>query len=89
MIAFDNKGGIYVYDEVQDRFNPYADISELIEGDVLLSDVYPAEKGMWLAMREGVFFLQPDKVLTAVVSSAACCFQGDGRLSGGASLDVL
>lgn len=67
LIAFDNKGGIYVYDEVQDRFNPYADISELIEGDVLLSDVYPAEKGMWLAMREGVFFLQPDKVLTAVV----------------------
>lgn len=66
LIVFDNKGGIFIYDEVQDIFQPIIDVSEMIEGDVLLNDVITTENGLWLAMREGVFFLQGKKLIPVV-----------------------
>ena len=61
LTAFDNKGRVYVYDVVQDRFELYADVSEKIDGDVLLNDVVMTSGGMWLGMREGLYFMQGEK----------------------------
>lgn len=66
LAAFDNKGSVFVYDEVQDRFQSIADVSEMIEGDVLLNDMVMTRKGLWLAMREGAYFLQGEKFIPVV-----------------------
>jgi ligand-binding sensor domain-containing protein/AraC-like DNA-binding protein len=58
LMAFDNKGGIYAYDEVQDGFVLRTDLATLFKTDVLLNDVLFTEKGLWLAMREGVYYLE-------------------------------
>ncbi len=67
LIAFDNKGGLFAYDKQQDCFVLLTDVSEMFDGDVLVNDVLPTDKGMWLAMREGVCFLQ-GKTLVPVVT---------------------
>ena len=66
LAAFDNKGCIFLYDEVQDKFQLLVDVSEMMEGDVMLNDVVMTDQGMWLAMREGVYYLQ-DQTLIPVV----------------------
>ena len=58
LIAFDNKGGVYDYDKVQDRFVLRIDLSSLFKSDVLLNDLLAVDNGLWLAMREGVYYLQ-------------------------------
>ena len=63
LAAFDNKGRIFLYDQVQDRFQPLADVSQIMQGDVLLNDVILTRNGLWLAMREGAFFLQDQKLI--------------------------
>ena len=68
LIAFDNKGGIFSYDKKQDKFQLYSNLSELFEGDVIVNDILMTEKGIWLAMREGVSFLQ-DKTLIPVIKN--------------------
>lgn len=67
LIAFDNKGGIFDYDEQQDRFVLKTNLQELFAHDVILNDILPSDNGIWLAMREGVFHLQPNKTLTAIL----------------------
>lgn len=68
LFAFDNKGGIFFYDKEQDKFQLHTNLSEQFEGDVIVNDVLMTEKGIWLAMREGVFFLQ-DKTLIPVIKN--------------------
>jgi len=58
LMAFDNKGGIFVYDKVTDSFRLFADLSRLMGGDVLLCDLLVTGSGLWLAMREGVWFME-------------------------------
>ncbi|MCR5473080.1 MAG: helix-turn-helix domain-containing protein [Prevotella sp.] len=57
LYAFDNQGNISYYDEVQDRFQLKTSVSSLIDGEILLNDILVTENGIWLAMREGTFFL--------------------------------
>ena len=66
LMAFDNKGGIFVYDEEHDMFRPYVDLTQQFHGDVILNDILPTREGMWLAMREGVFFVQGQKLIPVV-----------------------
>ena len=71
-MAFDNKGGIFVYHETTDDFCLLADIAELMGSEVLVNNLLATENGCWLAMREGVWFLEADgKKLTPVVKD---CF---------------
>ena len=58
LYAFDNHGNIAVYDEEQDEFRLQVNLNKLMERDVVLNDILVTKDGMWLAMREGVFFLQ-------------------------------
>lgn len=61
LIAFDNKGGIFDYDEQQDRFAKRTDLSALFGHDVILNDVFAAGDSLWLAMREGVYVLSEER----------------------------
>ena len=63
LYAFDNQGHLSRYDEARDMFFQMADIGAMIQGDVLLNDILVSEQGVWLAMREGIFFLHADKLL--------------------------
>ena len=45
LIAFDNKGGVYDYDKVQDRFVLRIDLSSLFKSDVLLNDLLAVDNG--------------------------------------------
>lgn len=63
LIAFDNKGGIFSYDKHEDKFQLYMDISRSFKGDVLVNDILVTEQGLWLAMREGTFFLHDKKLV--------------------------
>ncbi len=65
LFAHDNKGCIYAFDEVLDRFEPVADLNKLMSGEVLLNDVAVTDEGMWLAMYQGVYLLKGDQ-LTAL-----------------------
>ena len=64
LYAFDNHGHIAVYDEVQDEFKLQIDMSKLMKGSVVLNDILVTSDGLWLAMREGVFFLQGRELTT-------------------------
>lgn len=58
LVVFDNKGGIFTYDEADDDFVQQADLKAMTGSDVLLNDVLLADSGAWIAMREGVWFLK-------------------------------
>ena len=60
LMVFDNKGGIFVYDEPSDCFVLHTDLAAMMGGDVLLNEVLMTDSGAWLAMREGVWFLKKD-----------------------------
>lgn len=67
LTAFDNKGSIYIYDASQDCFRSYLNVSELLGREVVLSDMLVTDAGIWLSMREGVYFLR-DGRLTEVLA---------------------
>ncbi len=66
LMAFDNKGGIFTYIAGRDSFERYSDVNKLLDGDVLVNDIMPTANGLWLAMREGIFFLHGN-TLTPIV----------------------
>lgn len=66
LLAFDNKGTIYSYSKIQDRFELIANIRKLLKTDVILNDIMETEAGIWLATTQGIFLLH-DKKVTAVV----------------------
>ena len=79
LMAFDDKGLVFEYDAVQDCFQLVAEVRRLLDDKVLLNDVLPTEQGLWLAMREGIYFLH-DGELTAVVKGVtANCIISTGQ----------
>ena len=66
LYAFDNQGTIAVYDSIQDCFRPHANIGKMLHGDVLLNDILATDNGLWLAMREGVYYLQGETLVPVV-----------------------
>ncbi len=65
LYAFDNKGCIYAFDEILDRFEPVADLNKLLGGEVLLNDMAVTDEGTWLAMYQGIYLLKGEQ-LTAL-----------------------
>lgn len=68
MVAFDNKGRIYTYDVLLDKFTQRYDVTDKLEGLTDLNDILPTENGYWLATNKGVCFLQ-DNTLIRVASN--------------------
>lgn len=66
--AFDNRGSIYVYQPVQDRFQFLASVSEKMGHEVALNDIHVSPDGLLLAMHDGVYQLR-DTTLTAVTKN--------------------
>ncbi|MBR4363591.1 MAG: helix-turn-helix domain-containing protein [Prevotella sp.] len=63
MLAFDNKGRIYAYDPMLDRFRLLADVSKLLKGLTDLNDILKTANGYWLATNKGIYFLHDDTLI--------------------------
>ena len=66
LLAFDNKGRIFVFDELHDNFRQHADIRDLTKDHLNLNDILMTRQGLWLATNTGIYFLHEDQ-LTPVV----------------------
>ena len=66
LVAFDNKGRIYAYDAVHDKFVLQADVSQMQKDLTDLNDILITDKGAWLATNLGVFFLHDNTLLPVV-----------------------
>ena len=66
LIAFDNKGRIYEYDALLDKYRLEADISKLLSGLTDLNDILKTDNGFWLATNKGVWFLDGDTIIPVV-----------------------
>lgn len=64
LLAFDNKGSIYSYNQIQDRFQLVADVKALLKTDVYLNDIMETDAGIWLATNQGVLLLKDNQVKT-------------------------
>lgn len=64
LMAFDNSGNIFTYNAVCDGFVQDAAVGELLGGEVVLNDILVTADGIWLAMREGIFFLRDRQLIT-------------------------
>ena len=65
LYAFDNKGCIYLFNEIHDCFDLVVDLSKELGGDALLNDMLVTDEGMWMAMYQGIYRYN-DNRLTAL-----------------------
>ena len=84
LMAFDDKGRLYEFDPVHDRFHQTADIRTLLTREVLLYDVEPTSQGFWIATFEGIYFLNGQQITTVMKGVTANCIinTGSGLLFG-------
>lgn len=54
LLAYDNKGNIYEYNEALGRFCLYYELGRHVQGDIEMNRVY-SHHGLWLALRRGVY----------------------------------
>lgn len=73
LMAYDNKGRIFDYDEAHDKFVLEADVRTKQHELTDLNDVLKTDKGLWLATNLGVFFLHGDSLLPVVKGYYANC----------------
>lgn len=66
LLAYDDKGLLYEFDPVHDEFRLMVNLRTLMGEEVLLNDVLPTQNGLWIAMREGIYFMSGEN-LTAVM----------------------
>lgn len=66
--AFDNRGTIFLFNPIQDRFQLVTSLSKKIGHEVALNDIYPSKEGLFLGMHDGVYLLR-DTSLTQVLKS--------------------
>jgi AraC-like DNA-binding protein/ligand-binding sensor domain-containing protein len=62
LVAFDNKGRIYRYNEGEDRFEQKADVGKMIAIDVEINDVAVNDAGIWIASNKGIYLLNDGKL---------------------------
>ena len=90
LTAFDDKGYIYSYDPIQDRFVQKVSLSRLMHGDVLFNDILEESDGIWLAMREGIFYLKGQALIPVCAGCTAFCIVWcDGLMLFGTDKGVL
>ena len=58
LVAFDNKGRMYRYNEREDRFEQTADVGKMIAVDVEMNDVAVSDRGIWIAANKGIYLLK-------------------------------
>ena len=63
LLAFDNKGRIFSYDVVHDKYLLRADIGSLMKEQIDLNDMLMTGKGFWLATNKGIFFLHEQTLI--------------------------
>ena len=63
LLAYDNKGRIYSYDIIHDRFNLLADIRKMLKENVDLNNILKTDNGFWAATNKGIFFLQGQNLI--------------------------
>lgn len=63
LLAFDNKGRIFSYDVVHDKYLLRADIGRLMKEQIDLNDMLMTGKGFWLATNKGIFFLHEQTLI--------------------------
>lgn len=56
LYAFDNKGGIFVYNSRQDKFALIADLRSVVGDEIILNDIHVEADGIWLATGSGIRF---------------------------------
>ena len=64
LIAFDNKGHIYRYDEHKDGFDLTADVGSMIAVDVEMNDLMMTDDGIYIASNKGIYLLKDGKLTT-------------------------
>lgn len=73
LLVFDDRGRIYEYDAVQNRFYLTADVAPFFKHNNKLNDVYKKGNTYWLAMSGGVFMLRGKKLVTVASDMYANC----------------
>ena len=66
LLAYDNKGRIYSYDAVRDRFVLLADVGQLLKEQIDLNDILSTGQGFWLATNKGIWFLHDETLIPVV-----------------------
>lgn len=66
LLAFDNKGHIFAYDVVHDKFVQKVDISQKVKEQTALNDILMTAQGVWLATNQGIYFLHGQTLIPVV-----------------------
>ena len=66
ILAFDNRGKVYRYSAIRDRFELMVNLSERMGNDIGLNDVHLVGNRLWLAMSNGVYLMQ-DTTMSCIV----------------------
>ncbi len=68
--AFDNTGNVFMYNPLTDGFVGSYSIDTLLQGDIILNDVYIDGKGnSWLGLNSGLYLLKPGGKLRQVTGN--------------------
>ena len=71
--AFDNRGSIYHFCATRDRFELTVNLAKKMGHDVALNDIHEKGDNMWLAMHDGVYLMQGDKIKCLVKGPYVNC----------------
>ena len=66
ILAFDNRGKVYRYSAIRDRFELMVNLSERMGNDIGLNDGHLVGNRLWLAMSNGVYLMQ-DTTMSCIV----------------------
>ena len=66
ILAFDNRGKVYRYSAIRDRFELMVNLSERMGNNIGLNDVHLVGNRLWLAMSNGVYLMQ-DTTMSCIV----------------------
>ena len=64
--AYDNRGAIYLFSPLNDKFNLMTSLTKKMKHDVALNDIFVANHKLFLAMHDGVYVMK-DTTLTQLV----------------------
>ena len=58
LYAFDNKGKIFLYDSLSDKFDLFADVRPVLGETLILNDIYVDGESVWLAEGNGIYMMR-------------------------------
>lgn len=78
LMAYDNKGNLYQFDNAKGRFVSYYQLHTALEGDIKLNTVF-YDGNYWLALRRGVYCLKNNRVHKVFGKDESNCFTRIGN----------